>query len=136
MISIGSPRSAMACAAAMRCPPLNASRLASAAARRSFFDWSVGEADMRRYILTSSPAKAGDPVFQSAGDGIEKLQRTGYPAFAGYDESASWACGGKQKSAKPRWPLEHSIPEFPTKVGGHHVTGSTDPARDSSRKDR
>ena len=43
---------------------------------------------------------------------------------------------GIKESAKPRWPLEHSIPEFPTKVGGHHVTESTGPARDSSRKDR
>src|SRR3954467_8030409 len=42
----------------------------------------------------------------------------------------------EQKSAKPRWPLEHSIPEFPTKIGGHHMTGSTDLARDSSLKDR
>jgi hypothetical protein len=42
----------------------------------------------------------------------------------------------KNKSAKPRWPLERSIPEFPTKVGGHHVTKSTDLARDSSLKDR
>jgi hypothetical protein len=42
----------------------------------------------------------------------------------------------RNKSAKPRWPLERSIPEFPTKVGGHHMTGSTDPARDSSLKDR
>jgi hypothetical protein len=91
---------------------------------------------MQRYILTSSAAKAGDLVFQSARNTTAKPEPTGYPAFAGYDESASWARGGKQKSAKPRWPLERSIPEFPTKVGGHHVTGSTDPARDSSRKDR
>jgi hypothetical protein len=42
----------------------------------------------------------------------------------------------KNKSAKPRWPLERSIPEFPTKVGGHHLTKSTDLARDSSLKDR
>ena len=42
----------------------------------------------------------------------------------------------RNKSAKPRWPLERSIPEFPTKVGGHHVTKSTDLARDSSLKDR
>src|ERR1700754_1716906 len=52
---------------------------------------------------------------------------TGLLRFARNDE---------QKSAKPRWPLEHSIPEFPTKVGGHHVAKSTDLARDSSRKDR
>jgi len=31
----------------------------------------------------SSSAKAGDPVFRDANDGIEKPQRTGYPAFAG-----------------------------------------------------
>ncbi len=62
---------------------------------------------------------------------------------AGHDDNyqkekceAAMAVGALDQSAKPRWPLEHSIPEFPTKVGGHHVTGSTDPARDSSRKDR
>jgi hypothetical protein len=42
----------------------------------------------------------------------------------------------RNKSAKPQRPLKRSIPEFPTKVGGHHMTGSTDPARDSSLKDR
>src|SRR6202042_1401145 len=42
----------------------------------------------------------------------------------------------ERKSAKPRSPLKRSIPEFPTKVGGHHMSGSTDPARDSSLKDR
>ena len=45
-------------------------------------------------------------------------------------------CNQRNKSAKPQWPLERSIPEFPTKVGGHHVTKSTDLARDSSLKDR
>jgi hypothetical protein len=30
-------------------------------------------------------AKAGDPVFRDANDGIEKPQRTGYSAFAEYD---------------------------------------------------
>jgi hypothetical protein len=30
----------------------------------------------------SSPAKAGDPVFRVANDGIEKPRRTGYPAGA------------------------------------------------------
>src|SRR5258705_13212264 len=99
MISIGSPRSAMACAAAMRCRPLNASRLASVAARRSFFHRSVGEAAMQRYILTSSPAKAGDPVFQSARNITAKPELTGYPPLAGYDERAIRARGGKQKTA-------------------------------------
>src|SRR5712671_7660796 len=59
MISIGSPRSAMACAAAMRCPPLNASRFASAAARRIVFsaEIEVGESDIARvYLKPSSPA--------------------------------------------------------------------------------
>jgi hypothetical protein len=42
----------------------------------------------------------------------------------------------KNSSAKPQTPLKRSIPEFPTKVGGHHMSGSTDPARDSSLKDR
>src|ERR1700744_2741748 len=42
----------------------------------------------------------------------------------------------KEESAKPHQPLKRSIPEFPTKVGGHHMSGSTDPARDSSLKDR
>jgi hypothetical protein len=30
-------------------------------------------------------ARNDDPVFQGAGDGIEKLRRTGYSAFAEYD---------------------------------------------------
>ncbi len=33
----------------------------------------------------SSPAKAGDPVFRDANNGIEKLRCTGYSAFAEYD---------------------------------------------------
>jgi len=32
--------------------------------------------------------------------------------------------------------VEALDPGAPTKVGGHHVTGSTDPVRDSSLKDR
>ncbi len=58
--------------------------------------------------------------------------------FRGYDECArdSKPYATRQVSAKPRTPLKHSIPEFPTKVGGHHMSGSTDPARDSSLKDR
>ena len=31
------------------------------------------------------PARPGDPVFQGAGDGIERLRGTGYSAFAEYD---------------------------------------------------
>src|SRR5712664_1276426 len=36
-----------------------------------------------RHIHTSSSAKADDPVFQSAGDGIAKPPSTGYLGFAG-----------------------------------------------------
>src|SRR6185369_12332223 len=42
---------------------------------------------------SSSPAKAGDPVSQSSSDCTERLRRTGYPAFAGYD-------GGELGSAR------------------------------------
>ncbi len=34
----------------------------------------------------SSPAKAGDPVFQKRARFIERSRRTGYPAFAEYDD--------------------------------------------------
>ena len=44
-----------------------------------------GVARMRTHAQSSSSAKADDPVFQSVSDGIEKLQRTGYSAFAEYD---------------------------------------------------
>jgi hypothetical protein len=46
----------------------------------------------------SSSAKADDPVFQSACDRIEKLRRTGYPAFAGYD-------GGKLRMTAAQDPV-------------------------------
>src|SRR5882724_5043205 len=91
------------------------------------------------YLSLSSPAKAGDPVFQSTCDRTAKPRRTGYPAFAGYDGSGGGRTYGeanRKQKCEAAWPLERSIPEFPTKVGGHHVTGSTDPARDSSLKDR
>src|ERR1700682_3519219 len=112
MSSNGSPRVATACAAAGRCSPLNASRAASAAARRSAFDVTT-VLDMQR-IVSPSPhieVPEGQAVINST-----EINR--------------------HKSAKPQRPLKHSIPEFPTKVGGHHMSGSTDPARDSSLKDR
>jgi hypothetical protein len=37
------------------------------------------------HTQSSSPAKAGDPVFRGASDRAEKPRRTGYPACAGYD---------------------------------------------------
>jgi hypothetical protein len=33
----------------------------------------------------SSPAKAGDPVFQSSSSRTDRPRRTGFPAFAGND---------------------------------------------------
>ncbi len=41
------------------------------------------------HTQSSSPAKAGDPVFRGASDRAEKLRRTGYPACAGYDDLLS-----------------------------------------------
>jgi hypothetical protein len=38
----------------------------------------------------SSSAKADDPVFQNGCDEIEKPRRTGYAAFAGYDDRSRW----------------------------------------------
>ena len=40
----------------------------------------------RQILRPSSPAKAGDPVFRSFSDRTGKPRRTGYPAFAGYDD--------------------------------------------------
>jgi hypothetical protein len=36
---------------------------------------------------SSSPAKAGDPVFRDVSDETEQPRRSGYPAGTGYDES-------------------------------------------------
>src|ERR1700738_297792 len=92
-MSIGSPRAAMACAAAARCASLNASRAGGAAVRRSFLDWSAGETDMQYHLPLSSPAKAGDPVFRGARDRIEKPRSTA--RFRGHD--GQWTCGKRQK---------------------------------------
>ena len=43
--------------------------------------------EARIFSPLSSPAQAGDPVFQRRQRWIEGPRRTGYPAFAGYDES-------------------------------------------------
>jgi hypothetical protein len=37
---------------------------------------------------SSSPAKAGDPVFRDLSDRSDIPQRTGYSAFAEYDDSS------------------------------------------------
>src|SRR5216684_4829083 len=52
-------------------------------------------------ILSSSPAKAGDPVFQSTCDLTEKPRRTGYPAFAGYDGKIQ--CTRKHQQLQPSY---------------------------------
>src|SRR5882724_1631162 len=123
VISNGTPRPASACAAATRCSSLNASRFASATARKSALDFVT---DMQRVlplssqVMLSSSAKAGDPVFQSTIDSTARPRRTGYPACAGYDDHwieprDKFEGNQRNKSAKPQWPLERSIPEFPTK---------------------
>jgi hypothetical protein len=37
-------------------------------------------------VYSSSPAKAGDPVFRDVNDRAEQLRRTGCSAFAEYDD--------------------------------------------------
>jgi hypothetical protein len=54
---------------------------------------------------SSSPAKAGDPVFRGVSDGIEKLRRTGYSAFAEYDGF----CGAARRSNPSRGVKEEWI---------------------------
>ena len=130
-----------ACAAAARCSSLNASRLASAAVRRSAFD---RVAVMQRYlrchhpprVITRESGRSSIPetfVIEPRRRGVldTPLSR-GMTGRARVDKVAS----NKTKVRSRDAPLKHSIPEFPTKVGGHHMTGSTDPARDSSLKDR
>src|SRR4051812_8517656 len=89
LISTGSPRLAMASAAAARSPALNASRRASAAVRRSPF---VGEDDMRHYSTGGHHTFSSGPGLSRAStsfwsgkdldgrdkpghDGIEKQKR-------------------------------------------------------------
>jgi len=59
---------------------------------RSFFVYRM----MRRTALPhdrlSSPAYAGDSVFQSAGDKSRTLWNTGYSAFAAYDDAECAHC--------------------------------------------
>src|SRR2546430_10815916 len=81
-ISTGRPRFARAWADLARCLSLNASRLASAAARSWAFDASGRWSDMPRHIPLSSPARAGDPVFQSTQARTALPRRTGYSAGA------------------------------------------------------
>ena len=76
-----------------------------------------------------------------------KPRCTGYSAFAEYDGGAGGlavinstatennAIDKKQKCEAAE-AVEALDPGAPTKVGGHHMTGSTDPVRDSSLKDR
>src|ERR1700755_401082 len=85
------------------------------------------------------PRKAGDPVFELTPVQTEKPRHSrrrllSDPPTA--KTSVAWHHQPERISAKPRSPLKRSIPEFPTKVGGHHMSESTDPARDSSLKDR
>jgi hypothetical protein len=84
VISRGSPRLASVSAAVSRCLPLNPSRAASALARRSAFDRSVGKAAIQDRFSLSSPSKISH--FQR----LRCIRRNaaGYwmPPFRGYDE--------------------------------------------------
>ena len=121
-ISKGSPRAASASAAAARCPSLNASRAASAAARRSAFEGVVGVSGMRLLVPSSSSAKAGDPVFQSTRDRTAKPRRTGYPTFAEHDEKG-WTDFRQNSAGDNTNQIQHKS----NKVRGRDAVGTLDP---------
>src|SRR5438874_2642130 len=83
-ISTGRPRFARAWADLARCLSLNASRLASAAARSWAFDASGRWSDMPRHIPLSSPAKSGRSsipetlVLKSQSHGVLDTRLRGY----------------------------------------------------------
>src|SRR5690348_8192614 len=100
---------------------------------------------MRRQSLPSPARRAGEQPISDTLSNDRETWRMGERGMTGASPrppSTTSMHSNKQnnerrrQSAKPRSPLKHSIPEFPTKVGGHHMSGSTDPARDSSLKDR
>jgi hypothetical protein len=82
--------------------PLSRSMTVSGGARRRLAMTGAGgnslNANAPPHTQPSSPAKAGDPVFRGASDRIEKLQRTGYSAFAEYD--GFW---GSEATKRERW---------------------------------
>jgi hypothetical protein len=49
-------------------------------------DGSIVACERAPHSQPSSPAKAGDPVFRGVSDRVEKPRRTGYSAFAEYDD--------------------------------------------------
>ena len=61
-------------------------------------------ARMRSHTQPSLPAKAGDPVFRGASDGIERPQRTGYPACAGMTAKNSFSCLKIESEGTPAAP--------------------------------
>ena len=87
-IANGTPRLAIACAAAARCSSLNASRFASAAVRRSAFDRVAVMQYLSAVITRLVRIAQLERVIQYSrdfSDSTETPRRTGYPAFAGYD---------------------------------------------------
>src|ERR1700688_2584667 len=93
-MATGSPRAAMAAAAAARASLLNASRAARAEARRPLFD---GPAGIPRHVLPSYPAKAGYPVRRGFAVDHRRLWNTGSPACAGDD---GCVCSKQRKKQK------------------------------------
>src|SRR5262249_2716748 len=117
-----------------------------AVARSSAFD-GVADIDHPCFAVLARPEaqlrSGGNPVFQRRKCSTARSRRTGRPirgltpALKTHRRSVMTGdVNAGNPSAKPQTPLKRSIPEFPTKVGGHHMSGSTDPARDSSLKDR
>src|SRR5438045_9724040 len=113
----------MPCAATARSSPLNGSRAASAAARRSAFCKGV---DIATVMAGLVPA-IHDLLFQTL--------RTWIPGTSARSKASSprpgmtmvEKCEQRKKSEKPRWPLAQSNPEVHTKVRGHHMHERTDP---------
>src|ERR1700731_2286899 len=108
-MATGSPRAAMAAAAAARASLLNASRAARAEARRSLLDWPAGKADIQHHVSAVIP-----PPGLAIGEPDDKLERgiqyaaasrfdhgrlwnTGSPAFAGDD---GCVCSKQRKKQK------------------------------------
>src|SRR5205085_11609952 len=105
LISIGSPRTAMACAAAARSSLLNASRAASAAARRSDFCEGFDIAPVMAGLV---PACPGHPrlTFSDAKD-VDTRDigaKQSFVASPGHDEGGKMRTKNKKvRSRDGRW---------------------------------
>src|SRR5882757_904536 len=69
----------------------------------------------------SPPAKAGGPVFRSADDRTARPRRTGYSAFAEYDE---FLCGPTVHHGEPPMTLSLETRDLTIRFGGHVAVNS------------